>query len=345
MVNTRASLSLVALALATTTLSGALQTAPAREDRVAIGNISLYARDIGRGSAFIVLHGGPDFDSAYLLPDLDRLADTYRLIYYDQRGRGKSAAGVRPEDVSLASDVDDINVVMQHFQLPSASLLGHSWGTVLALEYALRYPARVTRLVLMNPAPASASDVTVLRTSYLAQLGADLDRQREILNGAPYKSGDPEAVSARYRIHFKFALARPADYEKLVTAMHAEFVRQGAEGIVKSRAVEDRLMADSWNVPTYDLMPRLRCLKIPTLVLTGDHDFIPAAIAQHIASAIPNARLVTLKGCGHFAYLECPDDVLRVIREFMGPLAQTTWHLPVTIEALQEDIFKVVPKR
>jgi hypothetical protein len=54
---------------------------------------------------------------------------------------------------------------------------------------------------------------------------------------------------------------------------------------------------------------------------------------------------VTLKGCGHFAYLECPDDVLRVIREFMGPLAQTTWHLPVTIEALQEDIFKVVPKR
>jgi pimeloyl-ACP methyl ester carboxylesterase len=104
-------------------------------------------------------------------------------------------------------------------------------------------------------------------------------------------------------------------------------------------------MADSWNVPTYDLMPRLRCLKIPTLVLTGDHDFIPAAIAQHIASAIPNARLVTLKGCGHFAYLECPDDVLRVIREFMGPLAQTTWHLPVTIEALQEDIFKVVPKR
>jgi len=50
-----------------------------------------------------LLHGGPDFDSAYLLPDLDRLADAYRLIYYDQRRRGKSAAGVRAEDVSLAS--------------------------------------------------------------------------------------------------------------------------------------------------------------------------------------------------------------------------------------------------
>ena len=170
----------------------------------------------------------------------------------------------------------------------------------------------------MNPAPASASDVAVLRTSYLAQLGPDMDRQRDILNGTAYKAGDPEAVTARYRIHFKFALARPADYEKLMTRMHAAFVSQGGEGIVKARAVEDRLMADSWNVPGYDLMLRLRDLKIPTLVITGDHDFIPVEVARHVASAIPNARLVTLEGCGHFAYLECPDDVRRVIRDFMA---------------------------
>jgi len=103
----------------------------------------------------IVLLGGPDFDYGYMLPDLDRLADTFRLIYYDQRGRGKSADGVNPDDVTLASDVDDIDAVRQHFQLESPTLLGHSWGTVLALEYALRYPTRVSRLVLMNPAPAS----------------------------------------------------------------------------------------------------------------------------------------------------------------------------------------------
>jgi len=62
---------------------------------------------------------------------------------------------VNPDDVTLASDVDDIDAVRQHFQLESPTLLGHSWGTVLALEYALRYPTRVSRLVLMNPAPAS----------------------------------------------------------------------------------------------------------------------------------------------------------------------------------------------
>jgi pimeloyl-ACP methyl ester carboxylesterase len=65
------------------------------EARVPVGSASLYARDIGKGPPIIVLHGGPDFDHSYLVPDLDRLADAYRLIYYDQRGRGRSRDGFR----------------------------------------------------------------------------------------------------------------------------------------------------------------------------------------------------------------------------------------------------------
>jgi proline iminopeptidase len=65
----------------------------------------------------------------------------------------------------------------------------------------------------------------------------------------------------------------------------------------------------------YDLLPKLRSLTIPTLVIAGDSDFIPGEVAAHIAQAIPNARLVTLKDCGHFAYLECPGEVRR---EFDG---------------------------
>ena len=106
----------------------------AREERIPAGSGSLYARDIGQGEPTIVLHGGPDFDTAYLLPDLDRLADIYRLVYFDQRGRGKSAAWVRASEVSLATDVEDIERVRQHFGLEAPTLLGHSWGAVLALE-------------------------------------------------------------------------------------------------------------------------------------------------------------------------------------------------------------------
>jgi proline iminopeptidase len=286
------------------------------ESRVPVPGASLYVRAIGQGRPVVVLHGGPDFDHGYLLPDLDRLRDIFRLIYFDQRGRGKSAENVRPQDVTLTSDVEDIDRVRRHFQLDAPVLLGHSWGTVLALEYALRYPDRVSHLILMNPAPASTSDVTVMRTFYLAKLGAEMDRQREIASGTAYQAGDPEAVTARYRIHFKPALKRPADYEKLMAAMHAGFISQGKEGIVKARAVEDALMRDTWEVADYDLIPRLRNLRIPTLIIAGDADFIPLDVAERIARAIPNAELVTIRDCGHFAYLECAGEVRNALADF-----------------------------
>jgi proline iminopeptidase len=299
------------------------QSGAPRENRIPVGKASLYSREVGRGQPVIVLHGGPDFDHRYLLPDLDRLADTFRLIYYDQRGRGRSADEVQAEDVTLASDVDDLDQVRQHLQLESPALLGHSWGAVLALEYALRHPARVSRLILMNPAPVSASDFAVLRKVYVQKLGADMERQREIVASTAYQEGDPEAVAARYRLHFKPALKRPEDYEKLMATMKAGFVRQGKAGIVKARAVEDRLMRDTWQADGYDLLPRLRNLNIPTLVIAGDHDFIPGEIAVHIARAMPNAHLVTMRDCGHFAYLECAGDVRRALNDFFRNVTQS----------------------
>ncbi|HEY6269397.1 MAG TPA: alpha/beta fold hydrolase [Candidatus Acidoferrum sp.] len=273
------------------------------ETRIPVGGAELYGREVGHGRAMIVLHGGPDFDHSYLLPELDLLSDSYRLIYYDQRGRGRSAEGVQPEDVSLASDIADIEKVRQYFKLDSVVLLGHSWGTVLALEYALRYPQRVSRMILMNPAPASADDYKELRREWLDKRPEDTERRKAITASAAYKDGDPDAVAAYYRIHFKPALARSEDYEKIVARMRASFTK---EGVLKARAIEDRLMVDTWSSPEYNLLPKLNNVKIPTLVIYADHDFIPAGTAQHITQALPKARMVTLKDCGHFSYMECP---------------------------------------
>ena len=299
---------------------GAQSTGPtqrAQETRVPVANGSLYARTFGHGQPTIVLHGGPDFDSAYLLPDLDRLGDVLRLFYYDQRGRGRSADDVQPQLVTLTSEVEDIETVRHHFGLDGPILLGHSWGTVLALEYAVRHPKRVSHLILMNPAPASARDFALLRKAYVEQIGTEMDRQREIIAGDPYQHADPETVAARYRIHFSHALARRDDYEKLMTIMKAQFIHQGSAGIIKARAVEDRLMLETWQDAAYDLLPRLKTLTVPTLVIGGDHDFIPAEIAEHVAQALPNAKLVMIKDCGHFSYLECPDAVHRAVEDFL----------------------------
>jgi proline iminopeptidase len=128
-----------------------------REGRNCISATSVW------GPALVVLHGGPDFDYDYLLPEFDRLAQRFRIIYYDQRGRGRSADGVPPDEVSLESEMDDLNHVRRHLGLESMALLGHSWGAVLAMEYASRHPERLTHLIPMNAAPASSRDINALR--------------------------------------------------------------------------------------------------------------------------------------------------------------------------------------
>jgi len=287
--------------------------ATAHESRIPVGNAELYTREVGQGTAIIVLHGGPDFDHSYLVPEMDRLSDSFHLIYYDQRGRGRSADRVQPEDVTLASDIADLEEVRQYFNLDALVLLGHSWGTVLALEYALRYPERVSHMILMNPAPASTDDYKQLRKEWLEKRADDMDRRKAISASAAYKDGDPDAVTAYYRIHFKPALARPEDFEKIIARLRLSFTK---EGILKARAIESRLMDETWSSPGYDLLPKLKSLRIPTLVIYGDHEFIPAATALHITQAMPHAHMVTLKDCGHFSYLECPAAVREHIDAF-----------------------------
>ena len=78
-----------------------------------------------------------DFGHDYLLPEFDRLADACRLVYYDQRGRGRSYAGDAPDDVTMAGDVDDLDCVRRSLGLETMAVLGHSWGCLVAMEYAL----------------------------------------------------------------------------------------------------------------------------------------------------------------------------------------------------------------
>lgn len=192
----------------------------------------LFVRQVGDGTPIIVLHGGADFDHEYLLPDLDRLADSVRLVYFDQRGRGRSYDGQPAADVSIDSK---------------------------------------------------------------------------------YQSGDIATDLDAYRIHFSGRVS-PDKIEDLLGRLRKWFT---AESVVAARAIEDRLYAETWNATNYDLLSRFSRLHIPTLVVHGDHDFVPSTAVFEIADAIPGSRLVILQDSGHFSYLDQPEDVHRLITEFV----------------------------
>ncbi len=88
------------------------------------------------------------------------------------------------------------------------------------------------------------------------------------------------------------------------------------EGVLKAGAIGNQLWRETYESAGYDLLPALTQLRIPTLIVHGDYDFVPVACATHIAEAIPGADLVVLRDCGHFSYIERPDEVRAALDEF-----------------------------
>lgn len=287
-----------------------------RTGYVSAGRARLFVRDVGEGPTIVVLHGGPDFDHQYLLPELDRLGEHFRLVYYDQRGRGRSAEGVRAQDVTVESEMADLDLVRDHVGGGPTAILAHSWGGVLAMEYASRHPDRVTRLVLMNTAPASAVDARqYLEQRRSARPAPETEAMAALARSAAFRAGDPAVDVEYYRLHFRGAVHRPELLDRVVPRMRTGWTPQG---VLTARAVEERLGEQTWFSPGYDLLPRLRRVAAPTLVIHGEGDVVPVELARHVADAIPGAELSVLPECGHFAYLEAPEAVAQRVAELFA---------------------------
>jgi proline iminopeptidase len=280
-----------------------------REGFVPVKNAELFTREIGEGQPIIVIHGGPDFDHTYLLPDMDRLADSYRLIYYDQRGRGKSRGELRLEDISIEQTIEDLEGLQNYLGLETVAILGHSWGGHVAMHYALQYPDRVSHMVLMNTAPASYEDHLLVRQDRLGRMAVHAEKLNALKSSAEFRVGDPETVAEYYRIMFSTTIKRPEHLERLN-------LNWTQEDILRGRAIEEQLMQGLFWSEGFTILPQLNGLHTPTLIIHGDYDWIPVPCAVHIAEAIPGARLAVLSDCGHFAYVEAPDEVHKVMDDF-----------------------------
>jgi proline iminopeptidase len=291
-----------------------VEPAPLRRGFFPVAGARLCFRDVGAGAPIVVLHGGPDFDHNYLLPELDRLASEFRLVYYDQRGRGRSARDVDAETVGIDSEMADLDALRRQLGLDAITLLGHSWGAVLALEYATRHPDRVSRLIVVNAAPASHADRLLFRERREATEASRLAKMRKVAATPGFIGGDIAAEVEYYRLHFGATLRKTELLEALMRRLRAHFT---PSDILKARAIEGRLYAQTWERRDYDLTRRLRSIDIPTLVVHGDRDFVPLSCARRIAAAARRSRLIVLADCGHFAYLEHPAEIEAVIAAFM----------------------------
>jgi len=266
-----------------------------------VRGVTLFERRIGSGPPTVVLHGGPGAHHDYLLPGFDRLATGRTLIYYDQRGGGRSAVP-REVPVGWREHVEDLEALRILWGIERLAIAGYSWGGLLALLYALEYPGRVERLGLVSPAPV------------WRQARAEFERRLTERNAAP------EIQAARRRLQDGGLRELSAeDYRRrmfeLSVAGYFHDWRTASE--LTPFRITGRTQQEVWeSLGDFDLRPRLGGLGLPAVILHGEDDPIPIETSEVLASLL-GAPLERIPECGHVPYVEAPERFTRVLDAFL----------------------------
>ncbi len=283
-----------------TFVSDPIQSAVLQE-YVAVNGAVIFSRALGRGPDVVVLHGGPGANHASLLPQFDSLARNRQLRYYDQRGGGNSS--VSPgAPLGWRQHVDDLHLLLDHWHCPAATLLGYSWGSLLALLYAVRHPTRVCRLALVSPAPVTAR----ARQEFTRRLDRRLrdswlERERSAIEFSDLRHREPSQFIQR---SFELSIApylRDPDQAKYV----------------KRFVVSSRVRDAVWrSLAQYDLTAEVSRLAVPALVIHGRFDPIPLSSSERIAELLA-AQLEVFEKSAHLPFLEEPERFIAVLDGFL----------------------------
>jgi len=299
-------LSLLVLAIG----AGGELHAQARQGLLSLDDARLFYEVVGSGEPIVVVHGGPGLDHEYLQPGLDALANRHTLIYYDQRGTGRSSAELADSVVTFDAFVEDIDRLRQALDYERVSVLGHSFGSLIALEYARRYPDRTRALILMNPVePGSRYREETNQRMEERRTGEVAEEMARLQESEGFEARDPATLSRYYRLAFRPVVKNPEVVEELDLDLAGTTARQGQD-------VARLLGTSLGDVEWWD---RLSSIEAPTLVLHGRYDGPPTQMARELAEAFPVGTFEVLDA-GHCPYVEDRQGLLSAVSSFFAGL-------------------------
>jgi proline iminopeptidase len=263
--------------------------------------VGIFERRVGSGPPTVVLHGGPGAHHDYLLPGFDELARGRELIYYDQRGGGRSPVS-RETPVGWREQVADLEELRLQWGFERLTLAGYSWGGLLALLYAVEYPHRAARLALVSPAPAwREARLEFERRFQDRNLAPELQQQRAALRESGLRERDPSGYAQRL---FELSVA-PYFFDPARARELTPF------------RVTGRTQQEVWaSLGDFDLRPDLSRLAIPALVLQGEDDPIPMESSRTLARLL-KADFHPIPRCGHVPYVEAVEEFVTLLDEFL----------------------------
>ena len=303
------------------------QTSPAvypqQEGFVDAHGVLIYYVAFGTGSPLVVVHGGPGADHSYFLPYLLPLARTHRLIFIDERGSGRSQ---RLEDTSLytvEAMVEDVEDVRQALKLGKISLLGHSYGGVLAQAYALKYQQNLTHLILNSTFPSTRQMNEVLAREK-AQMPPDkMKRLNELEAGGLFGKGEAWE-HGRYPAEYAQLAWGPGYFPFLYGARpDPTYDPMGQETgtsweLYRAMWGEHGEFIIDGNLKSVEYVDRLSSIDVPTLIMAGNHDECDPSLSLEMHAKIAGSQLVILPNSGHMNFVDQPDLWQTAVEDFLG---------------------------
>ncbi len=284
-----------------------------REGHIPVPGGRVWYKIVGSGDTIplLVLHGGPGFPHNYLKP-LESLSDERPVVFYDQLGCGNSD---RPEDPNLWHTerfVEELAKVRQSLNLEQVHILGHSWGSMLATDYALTQPEGIVSLILASPPlsiPRWLEDVGTYRKQLPADVQEVLDRNE--IAGTTESEEYEEAVMEFYRIH----LCRMDPWPEV---LEQTLVGAGLQVYHTMWGPSEFFMTG--NLADYDRTSRVGELVVPTLFTCGRYDEASPDATAWYQSLIPQAEIAIFENSSHMPHLEEMEFYLQVVQEFLNSI-------------------------
>jgi proline iminopeptidase len=276
------------------------------EGVVQIRGHGLYFRAFGRPvrGTILGLHGGPGSCHYHLLTLADLAPLGYRVVLYDQLACGRSEGPKDFSELTFGNAIQEVEGFRRALRLGRIHLLGHSYGGALALAYALAYPEGLRSLIVSSGYPS----MSILKEEG-KKTKVRLPKWAETALSSVKRLSDlrkPEVQRAWDLFQSTFDFRGPVlPYELQRTK---EEVRRAV-----NRRIGNGMHQDQW-----DIRSRLGEIRRPTLILTGEYDFIAPSIAKVLRRGIRGSKLHIFKGTGHKTNWERRSEYADVVQDFLS---------------------------
>ena len=295
---------------------------PIQEGFVDSHGALIYYQVMGHGAPLVIVHGGPGASHDYFLPYLLPLMRSNKLVFIDERGSGKSSKLEDPTQYTVANMVEDVETVRQALGLGKISILGHSFGGVLVQAYAFKYQKNLSHLILGSTFSSTKQLNEALAKMKAEMNPTDRDRVNAIEAAGLFGKGE---VWEHGRYSEEYAkLAWGKGYFPYVYYTHPDPNYDPVSGnntawdVYREMWGSDGEFVVDGNLKEVEYVDRLSEIKVPTLIIVGEHDESDPKMSREMHEKIAGSKLVILPKSGHMTFVDQPEMFLKAVTDFVA---------------------------